>query len=144
MKAYIKCKLPDAPKPTLPVKEAETAQWKKDAAIAELIGRQAKEAKKKRKRGRDIGANKKRGEGVSTRNKIIKLAQEGLSDEQIANKVGVTEKYAHRILLGVKNGKLDYDKVMELHSLGWKQTEIAEELGCSKQMVGKVIRWRKG
>lgn len=112
--------------------------------IAEIIARQTKVSKSKRKIGGDKTANSRRGEGVSKRNKVIKLSQAGMSESQIAIETELTEKYVHRILLGVKNGKLDYDKVMELHAKGMLQKDIAEELGCSKQMVGKVIKWRKG
>lgn len=149
MKAFVKRNLPTAPKPTLPVDKKKTKEWKKNAMIAEVIARQAKAQRQRARTGQDrirgdSTANRRRGEAVSTRNKVINLSGQGYSEERIAVETGVTVDYVHRILLGVKNGKLDYDKVMELHAKGMLQKDIAEELGCSKQMVGKVIKWRKG
>jgi len=36
--------------------------------------------------------------------------------------------------------KYDHDRIIKLHKMGLSQTTIAKRMGCTRQLVGMVVR----
>lgn len=91
----------------------------------------------------------------SLRDEVIKLLEEGVSNKEIASKLGCTANYVGGIKHQLKMGKLKScnidkepsrkDVVIKLIKEGKTNKEIVEELKCDSQFVSNVrYQYKKG
>lgn len=143
MKAKIKRKLPDAPKPTKPFLGIDYLEAKKLAALAKHpdLDRQFQIKPK----------HKWTEEETET---IKRLYNSGMSATNIAKEMGLPEVMTRsRVYWMVGKGELeprtriltqeDMKKIVKRHNEGASNQQIAKEIGCGATTVGRVLRRAK-
>lgn len=94
--------------------------------------------------------SKPKKEETDWRSKALRLYQNGATDGEIAETLGVTrnrvQKWRYNTIKKPPNkapkgpkAQVDYKKMSELYRAGWNDIQIAAELGCCQVLV---FRWR--
>ncbi len=80
------------------------------------------------------------------REQIIKLHQEGVSYQNIAESVGCSKSTVGKVLNEAGCSAkifLDKGKVLALHRAGWKVKDIAGDMGITEEDVREVLTAKK-
>ena len=83
------------------------------------------------------------------RAEAFRLREEGWTLQRIADRYGVTRQLISDMIRHNKRTlvedhaaklRLDWDAIRDMHRKGMRYREIAEEIGCTTETVGRIVR----